>query len=84
MSNRVEYLTVFTDVCNTGQESFYPGTEGYKGKRWVDFTVPLDWLMKNLKVTRDIDVSVRLANYSVDKEKVLIDAINDGVVQFGW
>ena len=84
MAKKVEYLTVFTDVCNTGQTSFYPGTQGYRGKRWVDFIVPLDWLMKNLGVTRVMDVSVKLASYEVDKEQVLIDAINDGVVSYGW
>ena len=84
MSKAVEYLTVYTDVCNPKGSSFYPGTQGYLGKHWVDFTVPIDWLMENLGLTRSIDISVKLANFTLDKEQVLLDAISDGVVQFGW
>ena len=74
-SNKVEFLTVFTDVGN------FPGCYG---KRWVDFTVPTRWLTKFLGVQTANDVSLMLASCSVDKEAVLIAAINDGVVSYGW
>ena len=72
---RVEFLTVFTDVGN------FPGCNA---KRWVDFTVPTKWLTKFLGVSTANDVSLMLASCSVDKEAVLIAAINDGVVSYGW
>ena len=71
----VEFLTVFTDVGN------FPGCNA---KRWVDFTVPTRWLTKFLGVSTANDVSLMLASCSVDKEAVLIAAINDGVVSYGW
>ena len=72
---KVEFLTVFTDVGN------FPGCNA---KRWVDFTVPTGWLTKFLRVKTANDVSLMLASCSVDKEAVLIAAINDGVVSYGW
>lgn len=71
----VEFLTVFTDVGN------FPGCNA---KRWVDFTVPTRWLSQFLGVKNANDVSLMLASCSVDKEAVLIAAINDGVVSYGW
>ena len=71
----VEFLTVFTDVGN------FPGCNA---KRWVDFVVPTRWLTKFLGVSTANDVSLMLASCSVDKEAVLIAAINDGVVSYGW
>ena len=73
--SNVEFLTVFTDVGN------FPGCNA---KRWVDFTVPTGWLTKFLGVMTANDVSLLLARCAVDKEAVLIAAINDGVVSFGW
>ena len=70
-----EFLTVFTDVGN------FPGCNA---KRWVDFAVPTRWLTKFLGVKTANDVSLMLASCSVDKEAVLIAAINDGVVSYGW
>lgn len=72
---KVEFLTVFTDVGN------FPGCNA---KRWVDFTVPTRWLTKFLGVMTANDVSLMLASCSVDKEAVLVAAINDGVVSYGW
>ena len=74
-SHKVEFLTVFTDVGN------FPGCNA---KRWVDFVVPTRWLVEFLGVKTANDVSLMLANCSVDKEAVLIAAINDGVVSYGW
>ena len=82
--NRVEYLTVFTDVCNLPGTSLRPEDATYQGRRWVDFTVPTAWLIDNLGVKREMDISVKLALFEIDKERVLIDAINDGVVSYGW
>ena len=70
-----EFLTVLTDVGN------FPGCNA---KRWVDFAVPTRWLTKFLGVKTANDVSLLLASCSVDKEAVLIAAINDGVVSYGW
>ena len=72
---KVEFLTVFTDVGS------FPGCNA---ERWVDFTVPTRWLTKFLGVKTANDVSLLLASCSVDKEAVLIAAINDGVVSYGW
>ena len=72
---KVEFLTVFTDVGN------FPGCNA---KRWVDFVVPTGWLTKFLGVKTANDVSLLLASCSVDKEDVLVAAINDGVVSYGW
>ena len=74
-SHKVEFLTVFTDVGN------FPGCNA---KRWVDFVVPTRWLVEFLGVKTANDVSLLLASCSVDKEAVLIAAINDGVVSYGW
>ena len=74
-STKVEFLTVFTDVGN------FPGCNA---KRWVDFVVPTKWLVELLGVKTANDVSLMLASCSVDKEAVLIAAINDGVVIYGW
>ena len=74
-TSKVEFLTVFTDVGN------FPGCNA---KRWVDFVVPTRWLVEFLGVKTANDVSLMLANCSVDKEAVLIAAINDGVVSYGW
>ena len=74
-TSKVEFLTVFTDVGN------FPGCNA---KRWVDFVVPTRWLVEFLGVKTAKDVSLMLANCSVDKEAVLIAAINDGVVSYGW
>ena len=71
----VEFLTVFTDVGN------FPGCNA---KRWVDFVVPTRWLIEFLGVKTANDVSLMLASCSVDKEAVLVAAINDGVVSYGW
>ena len=73
--SNVEFLTVFTDVGN------FPGCNA---KRWVDFTVATGWLTKFLRVKTANDVSLMLASCSVDKEAVLIAAITDGVVSYGW
>ena len=78
----VEYFTVYTDVCNPTQSSFWPTDSGYKGKHWVDFCVPTKWLLENLGLKRVMDISIRLAEFSLDKEQILIDAINDGVVSY--
>lgn len=83
-SYTVEYLTVYTDVCNPPHSCFWPDDPRYLGKHWVDFTVPTKWLMENLGLKRVMDISIRLAEFSVDKEQILIDAINDGVVSYGW
>ena len=74
-ATKVEFLTVFTDVGN------FPGCNA---KRWVDFTVPTRWLTKFLGVSTANDVSLLLASCAVDKEAVLVAAIEDGVVSFGW
>ena len=73
--SNVEFLTVFTDVGN------FPECNA---KRWVDFTVPTGWLTKFLRVKNANDVSLLLARCAVDKEAVLVAAINDGVVSYGW
>lgn len=83
-TSNVEYLTVYTDVCNPTDSCFWPGDPKYIGKRWVDFTVPTRWLTEFLGVQTANDVSLMLASCSVDKEAVLIAAINDGVVSYGW
>ena len=83
-TSKVEYLTVYTDVCNPPYACFWPDDPKYLGKRWVDFTVPTRWLTKFLGVGTANDVSLMLARCSVDKEAVLIAAINDGVVSYGW
>ena len=83
-SYKVEYLTVYTDVCNPPSSSFWPTDSGYMGKHWVEFTVPTKWLMENLGLKRVMDISIRLAEFTVDREQILIDAINDGVVSYGW
>ena len=83
-SYTVEYLTVYTDVCNPLNSCFWPDDPRYLGKHWVDFTVPTKWLMENLGLKRVMDISIRLAEFSVNKEQILIDAINDGVVGYGW
>lgn len=83
-SYTVEYLTVYTDVCNPPYSCFWSGDARYMGKRWVEFTVPTKWLMENLGLKRVMDISIRLAEFSVDKEQILIDAINAGVVRYGW
>ena len=83
-SYTVEYLTVYTDVCNPPYSCFWSGDARYQGKHWVDFTVPTKWLMEKLGVKRVMDISLRLAEFTVDKEQILIDAINDGVVSYGW
>lgn len=82
--DKVEYLTVYTDVLNPPDSCFWPDDPKYLGKHWVDFTVPTKWLMENLGLKREMDISVRLAEFSIDKEQLLIDAINDGVVRYGW
>ena len=71
----MEYLTVYTDVGDLS---------GRNIKRWVDFAVPMSWLMQHLELKRAMDISVALSCYSVDKERVLIAAIEDGVVRYGW
>ena len=73
--SNVEFLTVFTDVGN------FPGSNA---KRRVDFTVSTKWLTKFLGVRTANDVSLLLARCAVDKEAVLVAAINDGVVSYGW
>ena len=73
--NPVEYLTVFTDVTDLS---------GKGRKYWVDFVVPTDWLLNFLGLRNPNDISYALASYSVDKERVLIAAIEDGVVEYGW
>ena len=83
-TSKVEYLTVYTDVCNPINSCFWPDDPKYFGKHWVDFTVPTRWLTKFLGVGTANDVSLMLARCSVDKEAVLIAAINDGVVSYGW
>lgn len=83
-SYKVEYLTVYTDVCNPPNSCFWADDSGYMGKHWVEFTVPTKWLMENLGLKRAMDISLRLAEFTVDKEQILIDAINDGVVSYGW
>lgn len=82
--DKVEYLTVYTDVCNPPDSCFWPDDTKYLGKHWVDFIVPTKWLMENLGLKREMDISFRLAEFSVDKEQILIDAINDCVVSYGW
>ena len=84
MENWVEYLTVYTDVCNPPYSCFWAGDARYLGKRWVDFTVPTLWLMEYLGITRVDDISVRLANFTLDKEAILVAAIEAGVVSYGW
>lgn len=74
-TSKVEFLTVFTDVGN------FPGCNT---KRWVDFVVPTKWLTTFLGVRNANEASLLIASCSVDKEAVLIAAINDGVVQYGW
>ena len=83
-TSNVEYLTVYTDVCNPPDSCFWPGDPKYLGKHWVDFTVPTGWLTKFLGVKSANAVSLMLASCSVDKEAVLVAAINDGVVSYGW
>ena len=82
--SKVEYLTVYTDVLKRADSCFWPDDPKYLGKHWVDFTVPTKWLMENLGLKREMDISFRLAEFSVDKEQILIDAINDGVVGYDW
>ena len=72
---KVEFLTVYTDIGN------FPDCNR---KRWVDFVVPTKWLIKFLGVKTENDVSLLLARCLVDKEAVLIAAITDGVVSYGW
>lgn len=80
----VEYLTVFTDVCNPPYSCFWSGDARYLGKRWVDFTVPTKWLMEFLGIKSATEISLRLERFELDKEKILIAAIEDGVVGYGW
>ena len=80
----IEYLTVYTDVCNPPYSCFWSQDSRYLGKRWVDFTVPTKWLMEHLGIKSATEISLQLERFEVDKERVLIAAIEDGVVSYGW
>ena len=74
LSKSREFLYVYTDLCNL------PHTPQHM--QLVEFAVPTDWLMDNLGITDRNDISSMLARFDVDKELVLRDAIQDGVVEY--
>ena len=74
LSKSKEFLYVYTDMCNL------PHTPQHM--QLVEFAVPTDWLMDNLGITDRNDISSMLARFDVDKELVLRDAIQDGVVEY--
>ena len=74
LSKSKELMYVYTDLCNL------PHTPRHM--QLVEFYVPTDWLMDNLGITDRDDISSMLARFDVDKELVLRDAIQDGVVEY--
>ena len=74
LSKSKEFLYVYTDLCNI------PHTPQHM--QLVEFAVPTDWLMNNLGITDRNDISRMLDRFDVDKELVLRDAIQDGVVEY--
>ena len=74
LSKSREFLYVYTDMCNL------PHTPQHT--QLVEFAVPTDWLMDNLGITDQDDISRMLDRFDVDKELVLRDAIQDGVVEY--
>ena len=74
LSKSRECLYVYTDLCNL------PHTPQHM--QLVEFSVPTDWLMDNLGITDRDDISRVLERFDVDKELVLRDAIQDGVVEY--
>ena len=74
LSKSKELLYVYTDMCNL------PHTPQHM--QLVEFSVPTDWLMDNLGITDRNDISRMLDRFDVDKELVLRDAIQDGVVEY--
>ena len=74
LSKSREFLYVYTDMCNL------PHTPQHM--QLVEFAVPTDWLMDNLGITDRDDISHMLDRFGVNKEIVLRDAIQDGVVEY--
>ena len=74
LSKSKELLYVYTDMCNLLHTPQH--------MQLVEFSVPTDWLMENLGITDRDDISRMLARFDVDKELVLRDAIQDGVVEY--
>ena len=74
LSKSREFLYVYTDMCNL------PHTPQHM--QLVEFAVPTDWLMDNLGITDRDDISRMLDRLGVNKELVLRDAIQDGVVEY--
>ena len=74
LSKSKEFLYVYTDMCNL------PHTPQHM--QLVEFAVPTDWLMDNLGITDRDDISRMLDRFGVNKELVLRDAIQDGVVEY--
>ena len=74
LSKSREFLYVYTDLCNL------PHTPQHM--QLVEFSVPTDWLMDNLGITDRDDISSMLERFDVNKELVLRDAIQDGVVEY--
>ena len=74
LSKSKEFLYVYTDLCNL------PHTPQHI--QLVEFAVPTDWLMDNLGITDRDDISRMLDRFGVNKELVLRDAIQDGVVEY--
>ena len=74
LSKSREFLYVYTDLCNL------PHTPQHM--QLVEFSVPTAWLMDNLGITDRDDISSMLDRFCVNKELVLRDAIQDGVVEY--
>lgn len=74
LSKSKEFLYIYTDLCNL------PHTPQHM--QLVEFAVPTDWLMDNLGITDRDDISRMLDRFDIDKELVLSDAIQDGVVEY--
>lgn len=74
LSKSREFLYVYTDLCNL------PHTPQHM--QLVEFAVPTEWLMDNLGITDRDYISSVLERFDVDKELILRDAIQDGVVEY--
>ena len=74
LSKSREFLYVHTDLCNL------PHTPQHM--QLVEFSVPTAWLMDNLGITDRDDISRMLDRLGMNKELVLRDAIQDGVVEY--
>lgn len=70
----MERLKVFTNAANIFSDK----------KRMVYFRVPLEWLKEYLKDNALDGYRLTTEYGEADREQLLIDAIYDGVVEWGW